>query len=128
VAAKMLGVGADVYMGNNTGSKYEPPKERPASEAPSAPAAKTVLEGIVESVNKREGTTNGRAWTVYDAVLSGGKKACTFSEDFACDLRDAIGLPVKLGVSQTKKGGWDITRIEVVDTSAPDLVGGGLPF
>jgi hypothetical protein len=84
----------------------------PAAEPTPQPSGEIfVARGVVKSVDTRKGITNGRAWTVYDIVLSDGTKYGTFHDTDRDFAKSAIGAEVEIEWNRTAKGNNAIVKM-----------------
>lgn len=117
-AMKMIGMAAEVYLGNFDCSKYLDDKTAP--KVPPKGPAENIYITEVKDVTSREGETNGKAWKKYGIVADDDKIYGTFSESFADVARTAqeSGNLVTIYYDVDGKGRMTVKAIEILDKAA----------
>jgi hypothetical protein len=105
-AMKMLGLAADVYRGNNSGSKYLPQQEPPQQQPPRPPAqtGEFTLSGILVDVSEKTGKTGNRSWKAFTAKLDNGEQAGTLAAEIGQSMKALLGKSVELLCQKNAKG------------------------
>lgn len=94
------------------------------ASAPPAAAAKPagqveVWTGTIKSVTEQKGTTNGKAWTLYEVEGTDGFKCGTFHKSERDFAKEAIGSEVVIEWTRTPKGNNAVVSIEPSEKREP---------